>query len=99
MDKSLKQSPELFCKKRSSEKFRKIHRKILVLEPLFNKVARLQACSFIKKRLQHRCFHVDFAKFLRTTILNSICERMRIHNPVAHIRGSFLQKQFTAESR
>ena len=25
----------------------------------------LQACNFIKKRLQHRCFPVKFAKFLR----------------------------------
>ena len=24
------------------------------------------ACNFIKKRLQHRCFPVEFAKFLRT---------------------------------
>ena len=27
----------------------------------------LQACSFITKRLQHMCFLVKFAKFLRTT--------------------------------
>ena len=26
----------------------------------------LKACNFIKKRLQHRCFPVQFAKFLRT---------------------------------
>ena len=25
-----------------------------------------QACNFIKKRLWHRCFPVNFAKFLRT---------------------------------
>ena len=28
-----------------------------------------QASNFIKKRLQHRCFPVNIAKFLRTTIL------------------------------
>ena len=27
----------------------------------------LQACNFIKKRLQHRCFSVNIAKFLRTS--------------------------------
>ena len=27
---------------------------------------RLKACDFIKKRLQHRCFPVNIAKFLRT---------------------------------
>ena len=37
-----------------------------MLGPLCNKVASLQACNFIKKRLQHRCFPLKFAKFLRT---------------------------------
>ena len=32
----------------------------------FSKVASLQACSFIRKRPQHRCFPKKFAKFLRT---------------------------------
>ena len=41
-------------------------------ESLFNKVAVLRACSFIKKSLRHRCFPVKFAKFLRTTILKNI---------------------------
>ena len=36
-----------------------------MLESLFHKVADLQACNFIKKRLQHRCFSV--AKFLQNT--------------------------------
>ena len=30
-----------------------------------NTCARSQACNFIKKRLWHRCFPVNFAKFLR----------------------------------
>ena len=32
----------------------------------FNKYPGLKACNFIKKRLQHRCFPVKFAKLLRT---------------------------------
>ena len=40
----------------------------------FYKVAGLKACNFIKKRLQHRCFSVEFAKFLRTPTLKKICE-------------------------
>ena len=32
----------------------------------FSNVAGLKACTFVKKRLQHRCFPVKFAKFLRT---------------------------------
>ena len=48
----------------------------LVLGPLFNKAAGLQVCNFIKKRLQHRCFPVIIAKFLRIPILKNICERL-----------------------
>ena len=33
----------------------------------------LKACNFIKKRLQHRYFPVDIAKFLRKPILKNIC--------------------------
>ena len=51
---------------RHSLKFRNNHTKTLVLESLFNKVAELKGCSFIKQRLQHRYFHVNIAKFLRT---------------------------------
>ena len=45
--------------------FCKFHRKTPVLESVFNKVAGLQACDFTKKRLQHKCFPVKFAKFLK----------------------------------
>ena len=52
-----------------------------MLESVFNKVAGLQACKFVKKRLQHRCYLVKFAKFLRTlfftehlfTVTASVC--------------------------
>ena len=51
-----KQPPEVFCKKRCSEKFYKFHMKALVLESPFNKVTGLQSCNFIKKRLQQRYY-------------------------------------------
>ena len=38
-----------------------------------------EAWSSIKKRLQHRCFPVKFAKFLRTPILKRICERLLLN--------------------
>ena len=47
-----------------------------MLESLFNKAAGLQTCNFIKKRLQHRCFSMNIAKFLRTTILKNNSERL-----------------------
>ena len=49
-----------------SWKFRNIHRKISVLESLFNKVLDLKVCNFIEKILQHRCFPVKITKFLTT---------------------------------
>ena len=33
----------------------------------FNKIAGFQACNFIKKRLQNRCFPVNIAKFFKST--------------------------------
>ena len=63
--------------------------KNVVLESLFNKVAGLQACSFIKKRLQQRCFPVKLAKFLRTTILKNICER-----PLLFLFSSKIVREF-----
>ena len=53
---------------------RSIHRKTPALESLFNKAAGLLTCNLIKKRLQHRCFPVNIAKFLKTPILKNICE-------------------------
>ena len=44
-----------------------IYRKTPVLESLFEKIARLMACNFIKKRLQHRCFPVNMAKIFNST--------------------------------
>ena len=60
---------ELFCKKRV-QKFCKFHRKTPVLKSLFTKVVGLNACNFIKARLQHRYFIAKFTKFLRPLIWN-----------------------------
>ena len=46
---------QMFFKIVVLKKFRKFYRKTLVLESLLT--------FFIKKRLQHRCFPVKFAKF------------------------------------
>ena len=39
------------------------------MESIFNKVASLNVCKFIKTRLQHKCFPVKFEKCLGTPIL------------------------------
>ena len=50
-----------------------IHRKTSVLESLFSKVVSLEAWNVIKKRLQHRCFPVNIAKFLRNFYTTGGC--------------------------
>ena len=51
-----------------------IYKIISVLESLSKDVADQKASSFILQRLQHRCFLVNIAKFLRTPILKNICK-------------------------
>ena len=60
--------PEMFCKKGVLRNFAKFTGKQLCQSLLFNKAAD-RACNFIKKRLWHRCFPVNFAKFLRIPFL------------------------------
>ena len=55
------QPPEVFCKKRCSQKFLKIAGKHLCQSLFFNKVAE----TLLKKRLWYRCFPVNFVKYLR----------------------------------
>ena len=57
-----KQPPEVFCKKKSSQKFRKIHRKTLHQSFFFNQVPGLR--TLLKKKLRHRFFPVNFTKLL-----------------------------------
>ena len=71
-----KQPPEVFYKKADLKNFAISHRKTPVLESLFNKVADLQACNVIKKRLQYGCFPVNIAKSLKAAILKIICKRL-----------------------
>ena len=47
-----------------------------MLESVLNKVA---SYNFIKKRLQHGCFPVKLAKFLRTPIFKNICEQLLLN--------------------
>ena len=66
---------KMFYKKKLFSKISNINRKRPVVEYLFNKFMGLQAGNVITKRLQHRYFPVNIAKFLKTSILKDICER------------------------
>ena len=52
--------------------FAKFTRKDPCRSLLFNKLAGLGRATFLKKRLQHRSFAVNFAKFLRTPFLRTV---------------------------
>ena len=62
-----------------------------MLESLFYKVASLQACNSLKKRLLHRCFLVKFLKFLRTPILKKDYRKIA--------PGKFLHNRFPPRLR
>ena len=57
---------EVFCKKGVLRNLTKFTGKHLCQSLFFNKVAGLRAATLLKKRLWHRCFPVNFVKFLRT---------------------------------
>ena len=58
--------PEDFCKKGVPRNFTKFTRKHLCQVLFVNKVADLSPETLWKKSLWHRCFAVNFAKYLRT---------------------------------
>ena len=59
----------MFCKKGFLENLAKFTGKHLCQCLFFNKVAGLIPATLLKKRLWHRCFPVNFAKFLRTPFI------------------------------
>ena len=70
----------LVSKNRGSEEFCKIHRKIPVLESLFNKVAsRRVYCKFTRERLHRSYFPVNFVKSLRKSFLQKTAGRMLLN--------------------
>ena len=59
----------MFYKKSTLKNFTKFTGKHLCQSIFFNKVAGLKPATLLKKRLWHRCFPVNFVKFLRTPFL------------------------------
>ena len=68
---SFKHSLGYVLQNRSFQKFRKTYKKTPLPEFLSDKVVQHQACNFIKKRLQFRCFTVNFAKVLEASVLQN----------------------------
>ena len=64
---SKKLSKKRFLKSENSRKYACVGVSFLIKSILLN------------KRLRHRCFPMNFGKFLRTPILKNICERLLLH--------------------
>ena len=60
----------MFCKKGVHTNFAKFTGKHLCQRLFFNKVAGLRPETLLKKSFWHRCFSVNFAKFLKTPFFN-----------------------------
>ena len=63
--------PEVFCKKGALRNFARFTGKHLRQSLFFNKIEDLNPATSSKKSLWHRCFPVNFAKFLRTSFLQN----------------------------
>ena len=63
--------PEVFCRKGVFENFANFKGKHLCQSLFFNKVATLRPATLLKKRPMHRCFPVNFDKFLITLFVRS----------------------------
>ena len=57
----------MFVRQGALRNFAKFIGKHLSQSLFFNKVVDLRPAALFKKRLWHRCFPVNFAKFLRTS--------------------------------
>ena len=72
-----KQPPKVFCKKAVLKKLVILTEKYLCWNIFL--IAGSKAGNFFTKRLQHRCFPVNIAKFLKTSVLKGICERLLLN--------------------
>ena len=77
--------PEMFCKKEFLRIFAKFTGKKHLYQSLFlNEVAGLRPATLLKKKLGHRCFPVNFGKFLITPFLIEIfgksSRRLKVSN-------------------
>ena len=59
--------------------FTKFTGKHLCQSLFFNKAAGLRPATLLKKRLWHRCFPVNFVKFLRTRFLQNTSGRLLLY--------------------
>ena len=91
---SQKQPQEVFCKKsllKNLAKFTGKHLQSL----FFNKVAGIKPATLLKKRLWHRCFPVNLAKFLRISFLWNTSWRLLLIDKYCSHFSFYSKKQST----
>ena len=81
---------EVFYKKEVLKNFVKFIAKHLCQSLFFTKVAGLRAATLLKKRLWHRCFPVNSAKFVRTPFLQNTSGQTLLNETTFHKSLYFL---------
>ena len=76
---------EVFYEKGVLRNFGKFTGKHLCQSLSFNKVSGLRPANLLKKRIWHRCFPVNFAKFLRTLSLTGHLRWLLLHLLLAQL--------------
>ena len=74
-----KQPPEVLYKKGVLRNFQKFTGKHLYQSLFFNKVVGLRSATLLETRPWHRCFPVNFAKFLRTPFLQNTSRQLLLN--------------------
>ena len=83
-------------KKGALVNFTKFTGKHLCQGLFFNKLAGMKAATLLKKKLRHRCFPANFAKFLRTAYLQKTSGRLLLTLFVASFLCFPLSKIFSS---
>ena len=72
-----------FCKKGVTRSFAKFARQHLWQSLFFDKIRCCRSATSLKTRLQHRCFPVNFVKFVKIPFLQIATERMLLNIAVS----------------
>ena len=88
--------PEVFCKKGVLRNFEEFTGKHLCQSLFFNKVSSLRSATLFKKRVWHWRFPVNFAKILRTLLLQNTSGRLLLRMDNEGIFWQFPNQYTTA---
>ena len=86
--------PEMFCKEGVLRNFTKFIRKHLCHSLVSNKVADLRPATLFKKSFWHRCFPVNFVKFLRTTFCMEHLWWLLLNHNISPFSGEVIIRSF-----